>query len=128
MTPTEQITVEWLHDIRPDGWRAAQRGIDYANWTIHSIRWANEGYNAGPFVWTVAPSHGPNMTPLDSPCDRHFTILALESREDVIRLLQLLVRDWPACEHGIRDGDWCEPCNREMKAARRAYEQHEATP
>ena len=22
-----------------------------------------------------------------------------------------------ACEHGVKDGDWCEPCNRAMKAA-----------
>lgn len=23
------------------------------------------------------------------------------------------------CEHGVIDGDWCEPCNREYKRARR---------
>lgn len=22
-----------------------------------------------------------------------------------------------ACEHGVKDGDWCEPCNKAMKAA-----------
>lgn len=22
------------------------------------------------------------------------------------------------CEHGVIDGDWCEPCNKEAKAAR----------
>lgn len=112
------ITVEWLHDIRPDGWREAHRGIEYANWTIHSIRQREEGYNLGPFVWTVAPSHGVNMMPLEKPCNQNFTILVLETREDVVNLLNLLVRGWNACEHGIRDWHWCEPCNREMKAAR----------
>jgi hypothetical protein len=118
------ITVEWLHVIRPEGWRDAQRGIDYANWTIHSIRSAEEGYNVGPFVWTVAPSHGPNLTPLERPCESHFAILVLETRQDVIRLLQLLVGDeWTACEHGIKDGDYCEECLREVKAARN-YEEN----
>ena len=28
----------------------------------------------------------------------------------------------PTCEHGVMEGDWCEPCNREMKSARRDLE------
>lgn len=121
--PSHSITVAWLHAIRPDAWREAQRGIDYANWTIHTIRSEEEGYDFGPFVWTVAPSHGQNMTVLERPCESHFTILVLETRQDVIRLLQLLVPEWQACDHGVKDGDYCEPCNRETKAAR-AYEEN----
>lgn len=86
------ITVQWLHENKPENWRAAQRGIEYANWTIHTIRSRDEGYDLGPFVWTVAPSHGPNMIPLEKPCSSFFTILVLETRGDVVRLLQLLDR------------------------------------
>lgn len=86
------ITVEWLHENCPEGWRAAHRGIEYANWTIHSIRSRQEGYDLGPFVWTVAPTHGANMMPLEKPGNSFFTILVLETRGDVVRLLQLLAR------------------------------------
>jgi len=94
---TEPITVDWLHRIKPDRWITCVRGIYYANWTIHSVQsmpvlerddW--DGYDAGPFVWSVAPTHGPNMTLLESPGNSTFTILVLESRRDVILLLELL--------------------------------------
>lgn len=95
-TPDQRpITVAWLHSIKPKEWKARVRGISYANWTIHSIQskpvlerddW--DGYDAGPFVWTVAPTHGANMVPLDKP--GFFTILVLESRADVLKLLDLL--------------------------------------
>lgn len=26
-------------------------------------------------------------------------------------------QEFDVCEHGVRTGDWCEPCNRECKAA-----------
>lgn len=86
------ITVAWLHSIKPNGWRAATRGIDFANWTIHSVRSGDDesGYDAGPFVWTVAPTHGANMIPLENSGNRFFTILVLETREDVLALLGLL--------------------------------------
>lgn len=29
------------------------------------------------------------------------------------------------CEHGVQDGDWCEPCNREYKLASREHEADE---
>ena len=25
---------------------------------------------------------------------------------------------WAFCEHGVRDGDWCQPCNAAQKVAR----------
>ena|SRR5690348_8302421 len=28
-----------------------------------------------------------------------------------------LKHDIHVCEHGVKDGDWCEPCNKAMKAA-----------
>jgi hypothetical protein len=59
------------------------------------------------------------MTLLERPCETHFTILVLDTREDVVRLLHLLDDGWQACEHGVKDGDWCEPCNKEMKMAQR---------
>jgi len=48
----------------------------------------------GPFVWTVMPTHGQNMIPLERrPSGGSFyTILVLEDREDVKRLLKLLER------------------------------------
>lgn len=43
----------------------------------------------------------------------------------VEKLHELLDRISPRpdrCEHGVSDGDWCEPCNRESKAAREQNE------
>ena len=96
----EPITLEWLHSLKEPGWKSETRGISFANWTIHSVqgrpinsaeRWP--GYDAGPFVWTVAPTHGPNLMPLEKPGNSHYTILVLESRQDVILLLRLLRRE-----------------------------------
>lgn len=93
----EPITVAWLHSIRPPNWKAETRGISYANWTIHSVQsrpvlerddW--NGYDAGQFIWTVAPTHGQNMIPLERFGKSYFTILVMESRRDVLRLLDLL--------------------------------------
>lgn len=89
------ITLEWLHSIDwlqtswPEGWKNCTRGIEYANWTIHSIRSREEGYDVGPFVWSVRPTHGQNMIPLER-ADSTFVILVLENRRDVLRLLELL--------------------------------------
>lgn len=102
----QPITLEWLHSIDwlqtqwPQGWKNCTRGIEYANWTIHSVQsrpmnvpvevWQEQrGYDVGPFVWTVRPTHGQNMIPLDR-ADSYFTILVLENRRDVMRLLELL--------------------------------------
>lgn len=99
MNDTKPITVEWLHSINwletewPEGWNNERRGISYANWTIHSIV-QNGNYDDGPFVWTAMPTHGQNMIPLaHRPSGgSYFTILVLEDREDVKRLLRLLER------------------------------------
>lgn len=125
----ERITVAWLHDIKPAEWVGSHRGISYANWAIHLIQtrpvnqpppW--DGYDAGPFVWSVMPTHGENMIPLERP-GAWYTILVLESREDVLKLLALLERNpLLACEHGVREGDWCEACNREYKRAAKENE------
>lgn len=96
----EKVTIEWLHSIKPAGWKAETRGISYENWCIHSIKtkpvlerddWA--GYDAGPFIWTVQPTHGQNMLPLEKQ-ERMFTILVMETRDDVTALLRLLVRGY----------------------------------
>lgn len=95
------ITVAWLHSLQEPGWTPCTRGIEFANWTIHSIqsRPRNEpvetwtGYDIGPFVWTVAPTHGANMIPLEKPGNSNYVILVLESQRDVIRLLKLLRRE-----------------------------------
>jgi hypothetical protein len=39
---------------------------------------------------------------------------------EVVRLQAIVDRLEPPpwkCEHGVSDGDWCEPCNREYKRA-----------
>lgn len=49
-----------------------------------------------------------------------------EADFDLIGLKGHLQRGWceafnecdrEHCEHGVKDGDWCEPCNTEMKRA-----------
>lgn len=40
-----------------------------------------------------------------------------ESRADCERLRTKYEPPTGFCEHGIQEGDWCEPCNREYKAA-----------
>ena len=48
--------------------------------------------------------------------------LMLEARERIESLTKALAvaRGEPVdhCEHGVKDGEWCEPCNREYKASR----------
>lgn len=107
MNDTKPITVSWLHSINwletewPEGWNNERRGISYANWTIHSIV-QNGNYDDGPFIWTVMPTHGQNMIPLERRPSggSYFTILVLEDREDVKRLLKLLER-----------GQWRDRCD-----------------
>ena len=94
------ITVAWLHSLNESGWKPETRGISCDNWTIHSIQsrprnvpvdeWS---YDAGPFVWTVSPTHVANMMPLKEPGKSNFAILVLESQKDVLRLLRLLRRE-----------------------------------
>lgn len=106
---SEPVTLEWLHSIDwlqtkwPEGWKNCTRGIVYANWTIHTVQsrpmnipvetWEEaHGYDLGPFVWSVMPTHGQNMIPLEKPRST-FTILVLKDRRDVMLLLELLGRD-----------------------------------
>lgn len=102
----QPITLEWLHSIDwlkttwPEGWKNCARGIEYANWTIHSLQWRpmnvpiedwerQRGYDVGPFVWSVMPKHGQNMIPLERQRSI-YTILLLRDRRDVLLLLELL--------------------------------------
>lgn len=120
---TNAITVDWLHEIAPDGWQCERRGISFANWTIHSII-ENGNYDDGPFIWTVMPSHGQNMIPLERRPSggRFFAILVMEDRKDVQVLLNLLTRKQKA----KRPHDWCADtncptCNRRRAAEEQSY-------
>jgi hypothetical protein len=80
----------------PPLWEGGRRGIWFANWSIHSVRQRPinvpvddyEGYDAGPFVWSFAPSHDANMVTLEKPCGTHYAIFVLETREDVLNVLE----------------------------------------
>lgn len=56
-----------------------------------------------------------------------------EMRDEISRLDRILANvpvrcvieanyaaGYPRCEHGISEGDWCEPCNKEYKRAAKA--------
>lgn len=129
MVDTNPITVDWLHSINwletewPEGWNNERRGISYSNWTIHSMV-SNGNYDDGPFVWTVMPTHGQNMIPLERRPGggSYFTILVLEDREDVKRLLRLLERKSQRKPHEPCANPQCTICAGELRA-QAAYDQ-----
>ena len=95
------ITVGWLWEICPENWHRASRGINHGNWHVHSVLnrprnvpWSSSGYwdglDAGPFVWSCAPSHDLNFKLIENPCSIYYTILVMQNRRDVLRLLELL--------------------------------------
>lgn len=43
--------------------------------------------------------------------------LCIICAEKVEKLYRQAIRDLGICEHGINDGDWCEDCNAQYKAA-----------
>ena len=59
------------------------------------------------------------------PCGQSMQVMT--QRERINRVLLAVMANLPVvdgmCEHGTADGEFCEPCNREMKAARN-YEEN----
>ncbi len=91
-------------------WVAASPGSR----THAEARQFHEGFLAGATAYAIAVGHSSLQS--DNPKLREvFDAQGWKTIETLERLDMV-------CEHGVKDGDWCEPCNKAMKLALRDYE------
>ena len=86
-------------------------------------KWTDSvGANVIGFTYELYSTDGANSAIIhqkDTKGDSDFVVL---SPSDARRLAAALLkfadeREGPVCEHGVKEGDWCEPCNRAYKEA-----------
>lgn len=77
-----------------------------------TVRWI-VGYTGSPLSADILCLFR-NRDAAQCQCDN---LNAIKSSRYAVIECSLSVIDIERCEHGIRDGDFCEPCNREYKQA-----------
>ncbi len=82
--------------------------------THEEARWFHEGFLAGATAYCAAIGH----SCLKSDNEKLREVFDAQGWK-TIEMFEKLANAPEICEHGIPDGDWCEPCNKEMKDARR---------
>jgi hypothetical protein len=82
--------------------------------THEEARWFHEGFLCGAGAYAHAVGH--SQLKSDNPTLREvFDVQGWKT----IEMFEALAKVPVVCEHGVKDGDWCEPCNKASKDAHR---------
>lgn len=82
--------------------------------THGEARFFHDGFLAGATAYAAAVGHSCLKSNNPKLCE----VFDAQGWR-TIELFEKLAEAVLVCEHGVKDGDWCEPCNKEMKNAAR---------
>lgn len=83
--------------------------------THEEARFFHDGFLAGATAYAAAVGH-PCLKSDNEKLREVFDTQGWRTIETFEKLAEAVL----VCEHGVKDGDWCEPCNKEMKRAAQA--------
>lgn len=82
--------------------------------THEEARWFHEGFLSGATCYAAAVGH----STLKSDNEKLREVFDAQGWKTIETFKKLAGQ----CEHGVKDGDWCEPCHKEMMASRLGQE------
>ena len=112
----------WMNDDQRSAKKDAARAVTVASQdspgplTHDEAKQFHEGFLAGATAYAAAVGHSTLKSDNPKLCDV-FDAQGWRTIEIFEKLQQ-------QCEHGIKLGDWCEPCNKSMKQAQEENQWH----